>query len=191
MRSATPLADVFLYPPTFLFEDYRGRNVETYNRRLFREAGPDIGFVQDSLTFSRKNVLRGIHGDDKTWKLLSCPFGEVFVVVVNNIAGHVEYRKWAGFVLSDRNHLQLLVPPSFGNGHLVLSDGALFAYKLSAETDTARQFTLAWDDPALGIRWPIGVPLLSARDAGGAVAAACPWCESDGSNRDHPHGSKP
>lgn len=167
LRHPTSLAGVFSYSPSFVFEDFRGRNLETYNQRRLREAGTDIAFVQDSLTFSRKNVLRGIHGDDRTWKLLSCPFGEVFVVVVNNIAGHAQFRKWEGFVLSDRNHRQLLVPPGFGNGHLVLSEaGALFAYKLSHETDTARQFTLAWDDPELGIRWPVGVPLLSARDAG-------------------------
>lgn len=153
--------------PTFLFEDARGRNIETYSKRLFRAAAHDIEFVQDSLTFSRKNVLRGIHGDDRTWKLLSCPFGEVYVVVVNNIETHPQYRKWEGFVLSDRNHHQLLVPPRFGNGHLVLSDdGALFAYKLSAYTDTARQFSIRWNDPAIGIRWPIGAPILSERDGG-------------------------
>lgn len=166
MRDTT-LAGVSLVEPSFLFEDYRGRNLETYNQRLFREAGPDIAFVQDSLTFSRKHVLRGIHGDDRTWKLLSCPFGEVFVVVVNLDASSTQYRRWEGFVLSDRNHHQLLVPPKFGNGHLVLSEeGALFAYKLSAYTDSARQFTIPWNDPDIGIAWPLGVPLLSARDAG-------------------------
>ena len=159
----TTLDGVWRVTPPFVFEDYRGRNVETFNARLFRETLPDIAFVQDSITFSRKNVLRGIHGDNRTWKLLSCPFGEVFAVVVNNIAGHAQYRMWEGFTLSDRNHHQLLVPPMFGNGHLVLSDVALFAYKLSAETDTARQFSLGWNDPMLGIRWPLGVPLLSAR----------------------------
>lgn len=162
----TTLAGVSLVAPPFVFEDFRGRNLETYNQRLFDLAGPNIAFVQDSLTFSRKGVLRGIHGDDRTWKLLSCPFGEVFVVVVNNIAGHAQFRKWEGFTLSDRNHLQLLVPPMFGNGHLVLSDGALFAYKLSAETDTARQFTIAWNDPSYGFAWPLGVPMVSQRDAG-------------------------
>ncbi len=164
LRLFPALFVVLLVTAPFVFEDFRGRNLETYNERLFHEAGIPR-FVQDSHTVSRRNVLRGIHGDDRTWKLLSCPLGAIYVVVVNNIAGHAQYRKWEGFTLTDRNHAQLLVPPMFGNGHLVLSEEAILAYKLSEYTDTAGQFTLAWNDPTLGIRWPVGVPLLSARDA--------------------------
>lgn len=156
--------------PSFVFEDARGRNLETFNAGLFRNAGPDrdlsrIQFVQDSHSISRRGVLRGIHGDLTTWKLLFCPFGQVFVAVVNFDPGSPQYRKWEGFTLSDRNRQQILVPPRFGNGHLVLSEEAMFAYKLSDYTDTARQFTIRWDDPTIGIEWPIvGQPLLSRRD---------------------------
>ena len=160
----TSLEGVRLVTPAFCFEDFRGRNLETYNARLFAEAGIRVSWVQDSLSISSKHVLRGIHGDDRTWKLLSCPFGKIYVVVVNYDQSSREFRKWEGFVLSDRNRRQLLVPPKFGNGHLVLSDEALFAYKLSEYTDSPSQFTLAWDDPALAIHWPVGTPLVSERD---------------------------
>lgn len=168
--SITTLKGVLRVTPSFVFEDARGRNLETYNKRLLREASvrdasdADIEFIQDSHSVSTRGVLRGIHGDDVTWKLLSCPFGRVYVVVVNHDPSSAQFRKWEGFVLSDRNRQQLLVPPKFGNGHLVLSEEAIFAYKLSAYTDTERQFTISWNDPELAIEWPIKDPLLSARD---------------------------
>jgi dTDP-4-dehydrorhamnose 3,5-epimerase len=91
-------------------------------------------------------------------------------VVVNWDERSPQYRQWESFVLSDQNRLQVLIPPRFGNGHLVLSDTAIFHYKQSTYYNRAGQFTVLWNDPALGIWWPVGDPILSRRDAGLAAA---------------------
>ena len=90
-------------------------------------------------------MLRGIHGDTKTWKLISCLQGSFYMVVVNNDPNSSQYREWASFTLSDTNHLQVLVPPKFGNGHVVMSERAIFHYKQSTEYDRASQFTASFD----------------------------------------------
>ena len=132
-----------------MFEDFRGHYIETYNRNAYFTAGIPIDFVQDDISISHRHVLRGIHGDTKTWKLISCLQGSFYMVVVNNDPNSSQYREWAAFTLSDSNHLQVLVPPNFGNGHLVMSERAIFHYKQSTEYDRAGQFTLLWNDPAL------------------------------------------
>jgi len=111
-------------------------------------------------------VLRGIHGDDKTWKLVSCPWGRFYLVVVCMDQRSKFYKQWQAFTLSDTNRLQVLVPPNHGNGHLVLSEWAIFHYKQSQYYDRVNQFTLKWNDPELDIYWPIGTPILSGRDRG-------------------------
>lgn len=152
--------------PATNFEDFRGSYVELYNRRIFEEAGINQDFIQDDISTSSRHVLRGIHGDDKTWKLISCLSGSFYLVVVNNDPSSSEYRKWQGFTLSDRNRLQVLVPPLFGNGHVVLSDSAIFHYKQTSDYDRDSQFTILWDDPDFNIWWPIADPILSRRDQG-------------------------
>jgi len=160
------LDGVRLLRPTTLFEDFRGEYVEIYNRELASAAGIDVDFVQDDISVSTHNVLRGIHGDGGTWKLISCLQGRFYLVVVNHEATSPQYLQWEAFTLSDKNRLQVLVPPRFGNGHLVLSEQAIFHYKQSSYYDRAGQFTLAWDDPALGIWWPTQSPIVSQRDQG-------------------------
>lgn len=160
------LAGVRLLQPTTRFEDFRGEYVEIYNQELARAAGIDVEFVQDDISVSTRDVLRGIHGDQSTWKLISCLHGRFYLVVIDNDPASPQYRQWEGFTLSDRNRLQVLVPPRFGNGHLVLSDQAIFHYKQSTYYDRAGQFTLAWDDPELGIWWPTRAPIVSQRDQG-------------------------
>lgn len=160
------LAGVKLIEPSTRFEDFRGEYVEIYNRNLAHAAGIDVDFVQDDISISTRHVLRGIHGDARTWKLISCLHGRFYLVVVNNDPASPQYRQWEGFTLSDRNRLQVLVPPRFGNGHLVLSEQAIFHYKQSTDYDRASQFTLAWDDPELGLWWPIDDPIVSQRDEG-------------------------
>ena len=162
----TRLDGVRVLEPTTSFEDFRGEYVEIYNRALALAAGIDVDFVQDDISISTQHVLRGIHGDDSTWKLISCLQGRFYLVVVNHDASSPQYLQWEGFTLSERNRLQVLVPPNFGNGHLVLSEQAIFHYKQSTYYDRARQFTLAWDDPALGIWWPVREPIVSQRDQG-------------------------
>ena len=164
--SKTKLDGVLLIKPPTIFEDFRGTYVETYNEELYAKAGINVKFVQDDISVSRRNVLRGIHGDGETWKLVSCLYGEFYLVAVNRDDTSSQCGKWESFVLSDRNRLQVLIPPKFGNGHLVLSELAIFHYKQSTYYNRAGQFTIKWNDPGLGIEWPTSTPILSRRDEG-------------------------
>ncbi len=164
--SKTKLDGVLLIKPPTIFEDFRGTYVETYNEELYTKAGVNVKFVQDDISVSSHNVLRGIHGDSETWKLVSCLYGEFFLVAVNWDDTSPQFGKWESFVLSDRNRLQVLIPPKFGNGHLVMSELAIFHYKQSTYYNRSGQFTILWDDPKLGIEWPANNPILSRRDKG-------------------------
>lgn len=145
------------------FEDFRGEYVETWNEEYYKVLG-DIHFIQDDISVSTRNVLRGIHGDSKTYKLISCLYGKFYLVVVNCDTTSPEFRKWEGFTLSNTNRLQVLVPPKHGNAHLVLSDKAIFHYKQNTYYDRASQFTYKWNDKMFDIWWPISNPILSKRD---------------------------
>jgi len=160
----TTLDGVLLITPLTIFEDFRGAYVETYNENLYTEAGISIKFVQDDISTSHRNVLRGIHGDGETWKLISCLQGEFYLAVLNYDSGSLQFGQWEGFTLSDRNRLQVLVPPKFGNGHAVLSESAIFHYKQSTYYNRATQFTILWNDSRFKIRWPVEKPILSKRD---------------------------
>ena len=146
------------------FEDHRGSYVETYNKNFFLENGINMEFLQDDISVSKKNVLRGIHGDQKTWKLISCLHGEFQLIIVNNDSKSREYKKWESFDLSFDNKIQILVPPKFGNGHLVLSNECIFHYKQNTNYDRDGQFTIKWNDPLFGFKWKITNPILSERD---------------------------
>src|SRR3972149_9120086 len=161
--SEAKLEGVLLIKPD-MFEDHRGEYVETYNELLYNKNGINIKFVQDDISVSARHVLRGIHGDAETWKLISCLTGKFYLVVVNCNRESKDFGTWQSFVLSDKNRLQVLVPPKYGNGHLILSDIAIFHYKQSSYYDPSRQFTYKWDDPALNIWWPVKNPVLSMRD---------------------------
>ncbi len=162
----TKLDGVKLIKPPTAFEDFRGNYVELYNESLYHENGIAIKFIQDDISTSSRNVLRGIHGDGTTWKLVSCLYGKFYLVVVNWDVTTPQYRQWDSFLLSDQNHLQVLIPPKFGNGHVVLSETAIFHYKQNTYYDRASQFTILWNDPSLNIWWPVKNPLLSQRDEG-------------------------
>jgi dTDP-4-dehydrorhamnose 3,5-epimerase len=162
----TKLNSVLLIKPPTIFEDFRGHYVETYNKSIYYSSGIPIEFIQDDISVSYRNVLRGIHGDSKTWKLISCLYGSFYLVVVNNDPASPQYRQWQSFTISDVNRLQVLVPPKFGNGHLVMSEQAVFHYKQTTEYDRSGQFTLHWNDPTLKIWWPIQNPIVSERDQG-------------------------
>lgn len=148
-----------------IFIDHRGYYVETYNKHFFLSRGINIDFLQDDISVSKKNVLRGIHGDEKTWKLISCFYGSFQLIVVNNDNTSREYMKWESFILSAENRYQILVPPKFGNGHLVLSDLAIFHYKQNTQYDRSSQFTIKWNDPIYKFGWNINDPILSMRDS--------------------------
>lgn len=148
-----------------IFEDHRGTFVETFNKDEYQEKGIKIKFVRDAVSTSGKHVLRGIHYDNKTWKLIQCMYGKIYFVVVDMQEESPQYLKWQSFILTDQNRHQVLVPPHFGNGHLVLTDHCIFHYKLSEYYDPANEKTLKWDDPKVNIFWPIKNPILSQKDA--------------------------
>ena len=164
----TKLDGVFLIHPPTQFSDFRGQYVETYNRALYHAAGITDDFIQDDASLTKKHVLRGIHGDNVTTKMISCLVGEIYVVVVNNDPASKQYKQWANFTLSESNNLQVYIPPKFGNSFVVLSDVALFHYKQTTAYNREGQFSLVWNDPTLNIKWPITNPILSQRDSGKA-----------------------
>ena len=136
------------------FRDKRGYYWTSWKKGLIK----NLEFKHDKFSLSKKNVLRGLHGDKKTWKLISCPYGKFFLVVVNCIKNSKDYLKWKSYILSHENGLQVLVPPSYANGHYCLSNECLFYYKLSYKgkyVDVDQQFSLRWDDPKLNIKWPL------------------------------------
>lgn len=162
----TNLDGVLIIDPPTNFQDFRGSYVEIYNERIYKANGITQDFIQDDISTSRYNVLRGIHGDASTWKLVSCLYGSFYLVVLNHDKNSPQYKKWQSFHLSDVNRKQVLIPPMFGNGHLVLTDKAIFNYKQTTEYDREGQFTIQWDDPNYNIWWPTKNPILSERDGG-------------------------
>ena len=161
----TNLEGVLLIKPD-IFEDFRGSYIETYNEKLYKEHGIHVKFLQDDISTSTKNVLRGIHGDTETWKLISCLRGRIYAVIINCDKDSENFGKWQSFTLSDTNRYQVLVPPKFGTSHLVLSDEAIFYYKQSTyyDPEILKQFTYRYDEPRFSIWWPIKNPILSKRD---------------------------
>jgi dTDP-4-dehydrorhamnose 3,5-epimerase len=156
-----------IMPPTN-FEDFRGSYIEIYNESVYKNAGIECNFIQDDISTSTKGVLRGIHGDSETWKLISCLYGTFYLLIVNNDENSPQYRKWESHTVSDRNRTQILIPPKFGNGHLVLSDSAIFHYKQTTEYNRNGQFTILWNDPLWNFWWPQNNPIVSMRDQGSA-----------------------
>jgi dTDP-4-dehydrorhamnose 3,5-epimerase len=146
--------------------DERGFLAETYRRDAWTEAGVDLDFVQENHSRSVKNTLRGIHfqASPGQAKLVRCTRGEVWDVAVDLRRDSPTFGQWEGCELSDSNHLQLLVPVGFGHGFCVLSEVADVIYKLSSYYDGATERGFAWDDPEVGIEWPVSEPLLSERD---------------------------
>ena len=159
----TELEGVLLIKPE-IYEDSRGNLSELYNKKEFKKKNINIKFVQDTISVSTKQVLRGIHGDKKTWKLISCLHGCIYVVVVD--CRKENFGKWLPFTLSGHNKNQVLVPPGYGLAHLVLSKEAIFHYKQSEYYDRESQFTYRYDDERFNIWWPNISPHLSERDEG-------------------------
>ena len=160
---STKLKNVYLIKP-YIYKDFRGSYTEIYNKNIFFKNSVKIKFIQDDISISKKNVLRGVHGDRKTWKLISCLYGKFYLVVVNNDKRSKDFKKWTSFILDDKNKYMVLVPPKFGNGHYVLSKQAIFYYKQNTLYNRKSQFTINWKDPDFKIRWPCKKPILSNRD---------------------------
>jgi dTDP-4-dehydrorhamnose 3,5-epimerase len=152
-----------------VFGDTRGFFLETWNRRRYGEAGLDVDFVQDNVSFSRRGILRGLHFQNPKpqGKLLQVLQGEVFDVAVDIRRSSPTFGKWHGLVLSGENKTQFYIPAGFAHGFVVLSETALFQYKCTEIYSPQDEMAIRWDDPDLGIQWPLKEPLLSDRDAKG------------------------
>jgi dTDP-4-dehydrorhamnose 3,5-epimerase len=148
-----------------VFEDERGFFKETYSTAKYRALGLSDEFVQDSVSFSRQNVLRGLHYDVRMSKLVQVLRGRIFDVIVDLRDGSPTSLRWQGFELSADNHRQLYVPAGFAHGFLALTDDVIFSYKHGALHDPAHERSVRWNDPTLAIAWPLtGDPILSAKD---------------------------
>ena len=171
----TALPGLLLIKPD-VFGDSRGSFFETWNRQRYAAAGLDAQFVQDNVSLSRQGILRGLHfqNPQSQGKLVQALQGEVFDVAVDIRRGSPTFGRWYGCTLSDQNRLQLYVPAGFAHGFCVTSDTALFAYKCTDFYNPQTEFSLKWDDPGIGIDWPVRKPELSGKDAAGWLLADFP-----------------
>jgi len=157
------LPEVVIVQPDIHY-DYRGEYIETWNKEFYKVLG-NIDFKQDDISTSVKHTLRGLHGDFETWKLVQCIYGSLLQVVVDMRSHSPNYLKYDMFSINDKNRTQILIPPGFANGHLVMSDFGIFSYKQSTlYTGAGAQFTVKWNHPKVNITWPIENPILSLRD---------------------------
>ena len=150
-------------PPT-MFEDFRGDYVEIYNHEIYHQAGITTDFKQDDYATNLKHILRGMHGDDKTEKLVKCIYGSLYLVALQADENHPQFMQWESFSLSSSNRIQIYVPAGYAIGYLVLSDVGIFHYKQSTYYYETKQFTIKWDDPRANIWWPVSQPIRSERD---------------------------
>jgi len=161
-----------------VFGDARGFFMESYNAKAFQDAtGLDVNFVQDNHSRSGKGVLRGLHYqiEQAQGKLVRVTRGSVFDAVVDLRKSSPTFGQWAGVELSEENSRQLWIPPGFAHGFLVTSDSADFLYKTTDYYAPQFERSLAWNDPTVGVEWPLAgtAPLLSAKDVAGKPLAEC------------------
>ena len=164
-RLDTGLEGLALIEPQ-VFGDERGFFVETFSQDAWRELGVSADFVQHNHSRSALGTLRGLHFQTSPGqaKLLRCPRGRIFDVAVDLRSDSPTYGKWEGYVLDDEKHHQLYVPVGFAHGFCVLSEVADVTYLVSSLYDPETEAGIRWDDPEVGVEWPIAKPLLSARD---------------------------
>lgn len=173
----TPLniPDILLIEPR-VFEDERGYFFESFNLGAFRKAtGLSPEFVQDNESLSRKGVLRGLHlqlPPHAQGKLVRVVSGSVFDVAVDLRKSSPHYGKWCGATLSAANKKQLYIPPGFAHGFAVLENHTVFSYKCTGYYKKESEVCIAWNDPAIGIDWPLENPVISEKDSSQAEAFA-------------------
>jgi dTDP-4-dehydrorhamnose 3,5-epimerase len=163
---STPLPGVLLIEP-FVHQDERGFFLETYRAERYAEHGITAPFVQDNHSRSRQGTLRGLHAqlDPAQGKLVRCIAGEIIDVAVDIRVGSPAFGKHFATPLTAANFRQLWIPPGFAHGFLVISENAEVEYKVTAPYRPQTEIVIAWNDPELGIPWPVLVPTLSNRDA--------------------------
>ncbi len=162
----TKIPGVLIFEPK-VFGDARGFFMETWNHERYTEAGLPVQFVQDNLSRSAKGVLRGLHYQLPLpqGKLVSVLEGEVFDVAVDIRKGSLTFGKWEGITLSAENKRQFYIPEGFAHGFVVLSEHAMFCYKCTQPYRPQNEVSILWNDPEIGIEWPIAEPRLSEKDA--------------------------
>ena len=162
----TKLPSVVVFEPR-VFADGRGWFLETWNRRRYEEVGIVGEFVQDNVSFSTKGTLRGLHFQypQSQGKLVQVLLGEVFDVAVDIRVGSPTFGQWVSEKLSNENHKQMYIPQGFAHGFCVLSETAVFSYKCTDYYNPSAEGGIIWNDPQIGIDWPISEPILSAKDA--------------------------
>ena len=150
-----------------VYEDARGYFLETWSRERYRAIGIDLDFAQDNVSSSSSGVLRGLHLQCPTAqaKLVSVLAGEVFDVAVDVRVGSPRFGRWVGVTLSAARRNQLFIPPGFAHGFCVTGEHALFSYKCSQLYRPADELGIVWNDPDVGIAWPVREPRLSPKDA--------------------------
>lgn len=161
------IPEVILIEPK-VFKDQRGFFIETYKLSEFKENGIDYEFVQDNHSKSIKGVLRGLHyqlNPKAQGKLVRVLRGRIFDVAVDIRKGSPHYGQWVGVELSEENKKMLWVPPGFAHGVVALDDGTEILYKVTAEYSPENDRGILWNDPDIGIKWPIDTPILSEKDA--------------------------
>jgi dTDP-4-dehydrorhamnose 3,5-epimerase len=161
----TKLSGVLVFEPR-VFGDERGFFMETWHAERYEEAGLPYRFVQDNLSFSQRGVLRGLHfqNPDQQGKLVYVLQGEAYDVAVDIRVGSPSFGEWTAVTLSSENKRQFYVPEGFAHGFLVTSDSALFAYKCTARYNAKAEAGVLWNDPEIGIEWPMEDPILSEKD---------------------------
>lgn len=162
---ATRIPGLLIIEPSVHGDD-RGFFMESYSRDRYAEAGLPKEFVQDNVSLSAQGILRGLHlqHPNDQGKLCFVLEGEVLDVAVDVRLGSPTFGQWEGFVLSSKNKRQIYIPPGFAHGFCVLSDRAMFSYKCTGFYSASSEIGIAWDDPEIGIEWPIQSPRLSAKD---------------------------
>ena len=160
------IPDVILVEPK-IFSDERGFFMESFRNSIFKKNGIDIKFIQDNLSRSKKDILRGLHfqkNPKAQAKLITVIRGEIFDVVVDIRKNSPTYGKWISEILSECNHKSLYVPEGFAHGFCVLSDKTDVIYKVSEEYSPENESGIIWNDPKINISWPIKNPIISDKD---------------------------
>lgn len=164
VKHETIFTDAHLFVPD-LHEDDRGFFKETYHIERYRKLGLTDVFVQDSVSYSTRNVVRGLHFDFAMSKFVQVLRGKIWDVIVDIRKDSPTVMRYQGFVLSEHNHRQLYIPPGFAHGFIALTDDVVFNYKHGALYDPAREGAIRWNDPTLALPWPlVGEPRVSVKD---------------------------
>lgn len=167
IKESKKIKGVWIITPS-ISRDLRGNIWTSFQKEEVEKLLPQgLFFKHDKFSESKYNVLRGIHGDEKSWKLVTCVYGEIIQVVVDCRKESPTYLKWEEFTINSENQILVLIPPNMGNSYYVCSEKAVYHYKLAYEGEyinADKQFSLKWNDPRIGIKWPTKNPILQKRD---------------------------